>query len=30
MRAELQKLAANPALSKDSGEIIGKILQASA
>ena len=30
MRTELQKLAANPALSKDSGEIIGKILQASA
>ncbi len=30
MRAELQKLAENPVLSKDSGEIIGKILQASA
>ena len=30
MRAELQKLAENPALSKDGGEIIGKILQASA
>ena len=30
MRAELQKLAENPALSKDSGEIISKILQASA
>ena len=29
MRSELQKLAENPALSKDSGEIIGKILQAS-
>lgn len=27
MCAELEKLAANPALSKDSGEIIGKILQ---
>ncbi|MFC2417289.1 MAG: DUF3458 domain-containing protein, partial [Eikenella corrodens] len=30
MRSELQKLADSPALSKDSGEIIGKILQASA
>ncbi|MBH5329556.1 aminopeptidase N [Eikenella sp. S3360] len=30
MRAELDKLAASPELSKDSGEIIGKILQASA
>lgn len=30
MRTELEKLAANPALSKDSGEIIGKILQSAA